>query len=72
MPFSLVEYIATVKLIASVQLESNEAAFAALHDTLQEANCCANWLSEQDWKLRRSASFEIHKLFYEASAGATP
>ena len=51
-----------VKLTASVKLETSEGTFAALLDTLQEANRCANWLSEQAWNMKALAQFKLHKL----------
>lgn len=53
-----------MKLTASVQLKTDAGTFAALNDTLHEANRCCNWLSGRAWETKTFAQFKLHKQSY--------
>jgi putative transposase len=61
-----------LKLISSVKLSTNQGSFAALQDTMQEANRCCNWLSQQAWNAQVFAQFKIHKMFYASARERFP
>jgi hypothetical protein len=51
-----------VKLTAKVKLEGGDKH--ALLRTLEAANECADWISEQAWHAKTFAPYSIHKVTY--------
>ena len=44
----------------------------ALLDTIEHANACCNWVSEQAWKLRVFGQYSLHKLLYKTARERFP
>lgn len=61
-----------VKLTAKVKLQTNKQDFAALKETLREANRCCDWLSEQAWDAKVFAQFKLHTLAYKEARTRFP
>jgi putative transposase len=50
----------------------DQGSFAALDDTLREANRCCNWLSERAWESKIFAQFKLHKIAYRSARTQFP
>lgn len=61
-----------MKLTAKVKLQANKQGFAALKETLREANRCCDWLSEQAFDAKIFAQFKIHKRWYKEARKQFP
>lgn len=56
--------VQVLKLTAKIRLTVTPEQRRALLDTLEQANACANWLSEEAWKRKVFAHYALHKLLY--------
>jgi IS605 OrfB family transposase len=53
-----------MKLTAKIRLNPDPAQRKALLNTLEQANACCNWISEQAWELQVFGQYSLHKLLY--------
>jgi len=53
-----------VKLTAKVKLQPSKEQRSALLSTLQQANQCCDWLSEQAWNIKKFGAYDLHHVAY--------
>ena len=67
MPAFLYDTLQVLKITAKVRLNPDTAQRAALLQTLETANACANWIGSEAWTRKVFAQYSLHKiLYYEA------
>lgn len=59
--YSTIKY---VKLTAKFRLKANAEQSKLLLSTLETANECANWISQQAWDRKEFAAFRLQKIVY--------
>jgi IS605 OrfB family transposase len=61
-----------LKLTAKIRLNSDASQRKALLDTIEQANACCDWISEQAWERKVFAQFALHRLLYHAARERFP
>ncbi len=61
-----------MKLVAKIRLDANTEQAKLLLRTLETANECANWMSNQAWEYKVFTPFSLHKIVYREARERFP
>jgi putative transposase len=61
-----------MKLVAKIRLDANPEQAKLLLRTLETANECANWMSNQAWEYKVFTPFSLHKIVYREARERFP